>query len=152
MSRWTDSVTRSRCGDAGFTLVEVIVALGVLMMVAGALLPQLVVGIQSTGVARDVTQTKGVAQGEIERMRNLPFHISREAGQYVDVLDRYYPNLSKMPGAGSCTGADGQEIPLPLTSAGFVSSTAARCGYEPPAGSAFFRTVSTGPATGGMAG
>lgn len=143
MSRSADSRMRRAGGDtaAGFTLIEVMVALGVVTVVMLALVPQLVVGIRSTGVAREMTQTKGIAQGQIERMHNLPFHVAREAGQFVDVLDRYYPNASTSPSGPTCTGADGNAVPPPTSATGFVATTGARCSYEPPAGSAFYRVV-----------
>lgn len=149
MSRSADRDDRDE-REAGFTLIEVMVALGVVTLVLLALVPQLVVGIRSTGLSREMTQTKGIAQGQIERMRNLPFHVAREAGQFVDVLDRYYPNASTSPTSPTCTGADGNAVPPPTAATGFVSGTGARCAYEPPAGSAFYRVVEqrTHPAMG----
>ena len=75
MSRSAD-----RGRDDGFTLIEIIVALGVIMTVMAAVLPQLLVGIRSGETSRLVTQTKGVAQGQLERMRNLPYYVAPEAG------------------------------------------------------------------------
>lgn len=129
-------------------MVEVIVALGVLTVVMVALLPQLVVGIRSTGTARLLTQAKGVAQGELERMLNLPYHISPAAGDYRDVLDYYYRDLSTPGVTASCMSAGGYAVPQ-TGWAGYVSETAARCAYEPATG-AFYRTVSHVAATPGM--
>ena len=82
----------SRCRrDDGFTLIEIVVALAIVMVVAASLLPQLVAGIQATSTARTVSQAKGVLQGELDRMRNLPFYISPAAGPQRDVLDYYFP-------------------------------------------------------------
>lgn len=143
-------VARRRFGetDEGFSLVEVLVALGVLMVVVTAMLPQLVVSIRSTGTARLVTQAKGIAQGELERMRNLPYHISPAAGDFRDVLDYYYTDLQ--PGSTpTCTVAGGgYAVPQPNW-AGYVSGTTPRCSYEPPVGIAFYRTVREVPATTG---
>lgn len=141
MSRSADSGGRAARDDGGFTLIEVVVALGVVTLVLLALVPQLVVGIRSTGVAREVTHTKGIAQGQIERMHNLPFHVAREAGQFVDVLDRYYPDATTPPSGLTCTGADGNAVPPPTAASGFVAVDGARCAYEPPAGTAFYRVV-----------
>lgn len=144
MSRSADRDRR----DGGFTLVEIIVALGILMVVVTALLPQLVVGIRSTGTARMVSQAKGVAQGQLDRMRNMPFHVSPAAGDYRDVLDFYYRNLT----AGStptCMSAGKYLTPQPGW-AGYVSAAATRCAYEPSG--AFYRYVDTVPATAGSGG
>jgi type II secretory pathway pseudopilin PulG len=134
--------------DSGFSLVEIIVSLGVLMIVVATLLPQLVSGIRAVGTARMVTQAKGVAQGELERMRNLPFHISPAAGQYIDVLDYYYRNLTPPSTTPTCTAADGAYSQPQPGWTGYVADGATRCAYEPSSG-AFYRTVKQVPATAG---
>ena len=95
----------------GFSLVEVVVAIGVLMIVMVALVPQLVLGIQATGTARLSTQAKGVVQGELEKMRNLPYYIAPEAGPFLDVLDTYYRH-AKPDATPTCQKAAG-ELTLP---------------------------------------
>lgn len=141
MSRSADPRTSDDRTAAGFTLIEVMVALGVITLVLLALVPQLVVGIRSTGVAQDLAHTKGLAQGQVEAMRNLPFHVAREAGQFVDVLDRYYPSGSTTAGAVTCTDAAGDVVRPSVSATGFVDATGSRCDYEPPAGTAFYRVV-----------
>src|SRR5213592_2924075 len=96
-----------------------------------ALLPQLIVGMRATGTARLVTQAKGVAQGELERMRDLPFYVSTAAGG-VDVLDTYYPRRTATSPAPTCATGSGQpNEPQPSSWSGYVSPTATRCTYEP---------------------
>ena len=113
MSRSTDSsATRQPTRDDGFSLLEVIVALGLMLIVMTAVLPQLVVGIRAGARASEVTQAKGVVQGQLEKMRSLPFHVAPSAGNFIDVLDRYYPNLtapSTTP-AGSCMDGSGKHV------------------------------------------
>ena len=148
MSRSVDRAGRAR--DRGFTLIEIIVALGILSVVLVALLPQLVVGIRATGTARLISQAKGVSSGELERMRNLPFHLARSAGPYRDVLDNYYPNLT--PPVTSPLRTSTCSTPIAGWS-GYVSPTvplSARCDYEPSTG-AFRRTVRLVPAAAGIA-
>jgi hypothetical protein len=132
-------------------VVEILVALGIFMVVVVALLPQIVVGVRATGTARLVTQAKGVAQGQLERMRSLPFHIARDAGNFIDVLDYFYRDRAAPSVAASCQS--GGRYAAPSTSwTGFVSAaTTARCGYEPAAG-AFYRTVTVVPPATGTTG
>lgn len=140
------SAEREGRRDDGFTLVEVIVALGITTLVMVALLPQLVVGLRSTGTATTVTTAKGVVQSELERMRNLPFHVAPAAGAYVDVLDRYYPHLRPPTNAPACAAPDAVS---PASWSGFVAPTStARCSFEPATG-AFYRTVRTVTTTRG---
>jgi len=133
VSRSADPATN----DDGFSLVEIIVAIGVLMTVMVALLPQLIVGLRSTGAARLVTQAKGVAQGELERMRALPYYVAKSANG-VDVLDTYYPRRTETSPAPVCVTGGLLNEPHAGWS-GYVSPTATRCSYE-PAG-AFYRGV-----------
>ena len=127
----------NRWQDRGFSLVEILVAIGVLTTVMVALLPQLIVGIRSTGTARLVTQGKGVAQGQLERMRATPFFLSKATGG-VDLLDTYFPRRTETSPTPTCT--TGGRFNEPLTSwSGYVAPTAPRCSYE-PAG-AFYRHV-----------
>ena len=97
--------------DEGFSLIEIIVALGIFSVVLVALLPQLIVGIQATGTARIVTQAKGISQGQLERMRHLPFHIAPAAGDFVDVLDYYYPDVHAPTTTPTCKAGDDYELP-----------------------------------------
>lgn len=130
--------------DGGFTLVEVIVALGILMTLLVAVLPQLVGGIKATDRARQVTQAKTLAAAELELMRNLPFQVQPNAGQYVDLFDRYFqdrtPPATAMPGAPDCLDAEGRHRVPNAASTGYVD-TAARCPWELPP--PFYRVVRT---------
>lgn len=119
------------------------------MIVVVTLLPQLIVGIQATGTARLVTQSKGIAQAELERMRNLPYHISFEAGDFRDVLDFYYKDLQS-GATPTCTDGAGEFVSPQTGWTGYVSPTGARCSYEPQSG-AFYRTVRQVPAANGIA-
>jgi prepilin-type N-terminal cleavage/methylation domain-containing protein len=143
-SPWKDSPAvshsadlRNRPRDGGFSLIEIIVAIAVLTTVMVALLPQLIVGIRSTGTARLVTQAKGIAQGELDRMRAMPFYLSKATGG-VDLLDTYYPRVTGTSPSPTCV--TGGNLNAPQTSwSGYVSASATRCSYE-PAG-AFYRVV-----------
>ncbi len=126
--------------DAGFSLVEVLVSLVIITLLIVVTLPQLLVGMRSNDVSRKSLQEKGFAQTELERMRNLPFHIAPAAGDFIDVLDRFYPRLNAPGTEPSCptTGP----FPAPkATWAGYVSPSAKHCPWEPPG--ALYRTVRT---------
>lgn len=95
-----------RADEGGFTLVEVLVALGILMVVAAALAPLLIISMRASNTAKYNTQAKSLAQQQIEAMRNLPFHVAQSAGPYVDLLDIYFRNLSTAAAGNSrCTSA-----------------------------------------------
>lgn len=127
-------------GDAGFSLVEVVVAIGIVMTLMVAVLPQMISGIRANDVARSSTQAKTLASSELERLRNLPFQVQPNAGQYVDLFDRYYQDLGAPAVAPTCRSGERWVAP-PSTSTGFVSAAStARCAYEPATG-AFYRVV-----------
>lgn len=100
--------SRSGAGtDDGFTLVEVIVALTIFAIAALSAVPLVLGGLKASARARVETLAKDVTQQRIERMRNLPFHVDRQNGPFVDLLDRYYTNAAGTAvntGETSCTG------------------------------------------------
>lgn len=103
-----------------------------------AVLPQMISGIRANDLARVNTQAKTTVSSELERMRNLPFQVQPNAGQYVDLFDRYFQDTTAPTAAPACrTG--GRWVPPASTSTGYVSSTA-RCSYEPQTGP-FYRVV-----------
>lgn len=126
--------------DAGFTLVEVVVAVGILMSLLVATLPQLIGGIKANDIARASTQAKALATSELERMRNLPFHVEPNAGDYIDLLDQHFHDVVPA-GATTCTDGSGRTVPPTSSHVGYVAAGAPRCSWE-PAG-AFYRTVRT---------
>lgn len=115
--------------DRGFTLIEVMASLGVLMLVAAALIPQVIGGLRATAVARDITQAKGVAQARLEHMRAMPYYVGREAGDFIDIFDTYYRNTTAPSVTASCTGTM-TALP-PTTWTGYLSPSAPRCPWEP---------------------
>lgn len=86
-------ITGSR-RDGGFTLIEVMIAMVVLALAAMAVLPLLLSGAQASNVAKLNTQAKNLAQLRLEKMRDLAFHVERQNGPYVDLLDQYYTSRS----------------------------------------------------------
>jgi prepilin-type N-terminal cleavage/methylation domain-containing protein len=138
LDRHTVAAQHRERRDRGFTLIEIMVALGVLMIVATALVPQVIGGIRATAVARDITQAKGVAQARLETMRAMPYYVGREAGDFIDVLDTYYRNTTTPSVAASCSGTLSA---LPPTSwSGYLPPSAARCPWE-PAGAAYRKVI-----------
>lgn len=128
---------RRRGDDRGFTLIEVMVALGLFLVVTAAVIPQVITGLRAAGTARDVTQAKGVAQAQVERIRNMPFYVGRAAGDYIDVLDTYYRNVVAPSTAPVCNDS---AAAFPRTAwTGYVAASAPRCAYEPSG--AFYRKV-----------
>lgn len=133
-----------RATDDGFTLVEIMVALGIFLVVMTAVLPLMVAAVKGAASAGQATEQKGVVEGQFERMRNLPWHVAPNAGQFIDVLDRYYPNRTAPTATVNATACAG----FPASGwTGYVQ-TSARCSYEPAYGdathpNAFYRTVET---------
>jgi type II secretory pathway pseudopilin PulG len=88
--RWRD-VFRRTTGDAsGFALVEIVVALFIIGLAAAASTPLLITSIDASVTARMNTQGKNIAQQRIESMRDLQFHVDRQNGPFIDLLDVYY--------------------------------------------------------------
>lgn len=102
---------RSRGTDSGFSLIEVVIAMGLLSVVLLASLPMLLSMLSSTVTTRMNTQAKNLAQERLEQLRDLRFHIDHQNGPFLDLLDLYYTNADAAgttttvaSGAGSLTG------------------------------------------------
>jgi prepilin-type N-terminal cleavage/methylation domain-containing protein len=81
-------------GDEGFSLVEIMAALLVLGLAAAAIIPVLIIGTKAGHFAKLNTQAKNLTQERFERMRDLQFHVEKQNGDFVDLLDQYYTNRS----------------------------------------------------------
>src|SRR4051812_30693530 len=82
-----------RSADEGFTLIELLVSLTVLALASAAMVPLMIVGTAAAATARQHTQAKALAQQRIEQMHDLQFHVDRQNGPFVDLLDIYYTDL-----------------------------------------------------------
>ena len=76
--------------DDGFGIVETLVSMLIFGIVAVATLPMLIGGLTAGRTAQLNLQGKALGQERLEQMRNLPFHVARQNGQYLDVLDIYF--------------------------------------------------------------
>lgn len=76
--------------DAGFGIVETLVSMLIFGIVAVATLPMLLGGLTAGRTAQLNLQGKALGQERLEQMRNLPYHVARQNGQYLDVLDIYF--------------------------------------------------------------
>lgn len=100
------STRRLRRSDDGFTLVELTVALGLLMVVLLASLPAFL-GMLRTAVSTTLqTQAKNLSQQRLEQLKDLRFHIARQNGPFLDLLDIYYTNASTS-GVATAVSVDG---------------------------------------------
>jgi len=96
--RWRRALWR-RPGprDSGFTLIEVIVALSLISIAATGSVPLLVTALRSAVTSRLNTQAKNLAQQRLESMRDLEYHVDRQNGPFIDLLDVYYTDLTTTP-------------------------------------------------------
>lgn len=124
--------------DTGFTLVEVMVALGLITVLLLVTLPVLVHMLDSTKVTKLQTQAKNLAQQRLDQLRNLRFHVDRQNGPFLDLLDMYYTNATSSSPVTTVT-VGGQQL-----KGQYVVSATATGGH--PAGA--YYQVSTGPLPG----
>ncbi len=88
------STCSRRSGEGGFTLVEVLVALSLLAVVMTATLPAFLGMLRSSVSNKLQTQAKNLSQERIEQMRDLRYHVDRQNGPFLDLLDIYYTNAT----------------------------------------------------------
>ncbi len=125
--------------DDGFTLVEVLIAFGLLAVVMASTVPVLVAMLRSTVITKANTQAKNLGQQRLEQMRDLRFHVDRQNGPFLDLLDIYYTNVS---GATTTVATGGGTLTGSYVTSGSVSDG------EPAL--PFYR-VTTGPISGATA-
>ncbi|MGQ0631808.1 MAG: type II secretion system protein [Sporichthyaceae bacterium] len=130
----------ARVSQAGFTVVEIVVAIAILAGVMAAAGPQMVGSIRASGTAKLVSQAKGVLQGELDAMRTLPFRVTPSAGDHRDLLDIYYRNRIAPTTVPVC-GTSSPGTPL-ASWTGFVgAANTARCSYEQAAGPMYRKVI-----------
>lgn len=95
--------TRRTRLDAGFTLVEVMVAMILFGLAAAATTPLLIKAIDASQTSKLSTQAKNLLQLRIESMRNLPFHVATSAGPYIDLLDTYFRDATGTGANTACS-------------------------------------------------
>jgi prepilin-type N-terminal cleavage/methylation domain-containing protein len=117
--------------DEGFTLAEVITALMIFGVIAAALIPMLISATRLATIAKLSTQAKQLAVERIESMRNLPYYVAFDNGQYRDILDVYFRDLQA---AGALEAND------PCTARAYIAASSTyRCTINPISGYAKFR-------------
>src|SRR4051794_11546119 len=70
------------------------VAITLVSLAAAGSIPLLIVGMKAANTSKLNTQAKNLSQQRMESMRDLPYHVDRQNGPYVDLLDIYYTNVS----------------------------------------------------------
>lgn len=93
--------------DSGFTLVEVLVALLLLSVVMVSVLPLIISTIKATALTKVQTQAKNLGQERLEQVKDLRFHIDRQNGPFLDLLDLYYTNATVGAPATSIAASGG---------------------------------------------
>lgn len=127
-----------RRDDAGFTLVEVLVALLLLSVVMVSVLPLIISTLRATALTKVQTQAKNLGQERLEQVKDLRFHIDRQNGPFLDLLDLYYTNATVGAAAISIPAAGG-------TLTGAYIATGGGTNGEPAA--PYYRST-TGPLPG----
>lgn len=86
-------IRRTR-GERGFSLIEVLIASGILLVVALGVLPIFAQAIVNNRAGADYTQATNIAKSELERLYSLPFaspelQVVGAATERVDYFSQY---------------------------------------------------------------
>jgi type II secretory pathway pseudopilin PulG len=79
-------------------LVEIIVSMMIFGVALASVTPLVIGGLRASRTAQVNTQARALGQERIEKMRNLQYHVARQNGQCVDVLDTYYRDVQQSAG------------------------------------------------------
>jgi prepilin-type N-terminal cleavage/methylation domain-containing protein len=96
-----------RADDEGFTLIEVVVAFALLSVVMVSALPVFINMLKATAVTKANTQAKNLSQERLDQMRDLRFHVDRQNGPFLDLLDIYYTNAKSASPVTTVTSGTG---------------------------------------------
>ena len=118
--------------EDGFTVIEIVVALTLIALVTLGSVPLLIAGAKAAAASRMHTQAKNLAQQRVESMRDLQYHVDRQNGPFVDMLDVYYTDLnttatSRVRAGETMVGkwvASGGVAPAPTTGSFFQTKVA----------------------------
>src|SRR5439155_11816940 len=94
--------------EGGFTLVELMVALGVILLALLAMAYTATIGFSDIALARQRQGASGLANQTIEQMRALPFDVVKKGLGNTDLSSGSDPNITAC-GANYCYG--GEQIP-----------------------------------------
>lgn len=85
---------RLHSDDEGFGLIEIMISMLIFGIVIVSTAPLLVGGLKAGRISQLNLQGKALGQERVELMRNLPYHVARQNGQYLDVLDIYFRDIA----------------------------------------------------------
>jgi len=147
--RWDESDTTSRQTDAGFSLIEVLVAILLMGVMALGVAQLFAVSIRAASGARHQTSTTVLAAQKMEQLRALTWGFDEDA-QGLPVSDTT-SNLANEPITGNGNGLNPSPVnSLDVNTPGYVDYLDARgqwvgTGGAPPAGTVFIRRWSIRP-------
>src|SRR5438128_1451481 len=100
---------RSRMrSEGGFTLIELMVAVGIMLVALLALAYTATIGFSDIALARQRQVASGLANQTIEQMRALPFDVVKKGLGNTDLSSGSDPNITAC-GVNYCYG--GEQIP-----------------------------------------
>jgi Tfp pilus assembly protein PilV len=128
---------------AGFSLLEVLAALGVFAVVTLGVVPLLGSALKASSTSRSETVAKETATHLMERIQGTKWYVSYDAkpNKRVDLLDLYYPQSGSNAAMGQSFAANVANPPLVGTGGVFTTTCAPApatanpaCDFEVPDG------------------
>src|SRR6266542_1043590 len=99
--------TRSRLrGEAGFTLVELMVAVGIMLVALLALAYTATIGFSDIALARQRQGATGLANQTMEQIRALPFDVLKKGLSNAELAGGGDPNIISGCGGTHCYGGE----------------------------------------------
>ena len=111
-------VRRRLSSERGFTLIELMIALGITLVALMALAYTATIGFSDIGVARQRDGANGLANQAMEQIRGLPFDTIRKGLSSSDLAGD--ANIVTCHGTLKCYGPLNETIPVSSYSAGTV--------------------------------
>jgi type II secretory pathway pseudopilin PulG len=112
--------------EGGFSLLEVLAALGVFAIVTLGVVPLLGSAIKASARSRTETVAQEAARNVLERIQGTKWYVSYDAkpNKRVDILDLYYPSTTSNASMGQSFVANAANPPLVGTGGVFTTTCA----------------------------
>ena len=135
--------SQEQVGAGGFSLLEVLAALGVFAIVTLGVVPLLGSALRASSTSRSATVGEEAARNAMERIQGTKWYVSYDAkpNKRVDILDLYFPQAASNAAMGQSYAATASNSPLVGTGGVFTttcapapSSTNPACAFTVPTG------------------